>query len=181
MTRLVILDRDGVINRDSREFVKTPDEWIPLPGSVEAVARLSSAGYTVAVASNQSGLARGLFNEATLVAMHDKFRALVDAAGGAVGRIEWCPHGPDDGCECRKPSPGLLVRIGRHYDVALENVPVIGDSMRDLQAAVAVGARPILVRTGNGAQTETRLPDELVDIEVFDTLADAADALIDEG
>lgn len=180
MTRLVILDRDGVINRESREFVKTPDEWIPLPGSIEAVARLSSAGFTVAVATNQSGLARGLFDEETLVAMHAKFRELVDAAGGVVGRIEWCPHGPDDDCDCRKPSPGLLVRIGRHYDVTLVNVPVIGDSMRDLQAAVAVGARPILVRTGNGAQTETRLPDELVDMEVFDTLSEAADALIAE-
>jgi D-glycero-D-manno-heptose 1,7-bisphosphate phosphatase len=177
---LVVLDRDGVINRDSREYVKSADEWLPLPGSIEAIARLSRAGFTVAVASNQSGLARGLFDEAALGAMHAKLAALVAEAGGAIGRIAWCPHGPDDGCDCRKPRPGLLQRLARHYGISLERVPVIGDSLRDLEAALAVGARPILVRTGNGAMAETRLPETFGTVEVYDDLSAAADVLIGE-
>ncbi|MCP5040003.1 MAG: D-glycero-beta-D-manno-heptose 1,7-bisphosphate 7-phosphatase, partial [bacterium] len=161
---LVILDRDGVINRDSREFVKTTDEWIPLPGSIVAIAELSRAGYTVTVASNQSGLARGLFDRRALRAMHCKFRKLVAAKGGHVDRIVVCPHGPDDGCECRKPRPGLLRRLARHYYTGLTGVPVIGDSPRDLQAAAAADARPILVRTGNGRKTEASLHGELATI-----------------
>ncbi len=177
---LVILDRDGVINRDSREFVKTSDEWIPLPGSIEAIAELSRAGYTVTVASNQSGLARGLFDRRALRAMHRKFRKLVAAKGGHVDRIVVCPHGPDDGCECRKPRPGLLRRLARHYNTELTGVPVIGDSPRDLQAAAAADARPILVRTGNGRKTEASLHGELATIEIFDDLAAAATALLQE-
>lgn len=177
-SRLLVLDRDGVINRDSAEFVKNVDEFQPLPGSIDAIAVLSRAGYTVAVASNQSGLARGLFDRRALRAMHGKLRRLVAAAGGHIDRIVVCPHGPDDGCLCRKPAPGLLERLAHHYDVSLEGAPVIGDSLRDLQAAAAVGARPILVRTGNGRKTEATLPDALRDIEIYDDLATAARALV---
>jgi D-glycero-D-manno-heptose 1,7-bisphosphate phosphatase len=174
----VILDRDGVINRESREFVKSADEWRPLPGSIGAIAALSKAGYTVTVASNQSGLARGLFDADALQSMHDKLHELVAAKGGHVDRIVVCPHGPDDNCDCRKPKPGLLQQLSEHYGVALTGVPVIGDSLRDLEAAIAKGARPILVRTGNGRATEGRLTGALADIEVFDDLAAAAAALV---
>jgi D-glycero-D-manno-heptose 1,7-bisphosphate phosphatase len=174
---LVILDRDGVINRDSPEFVKTADEWQPLPGSIDAIAKLSKAGFTVVVASNQSGLARGLFSRGALDAMHRKLRRLVRVAGGRVDRIVVCPHGPDDACECRKPAPGLYLRLARHYGMSLDGVPAIGDSLRDLQAAAAAGATPILVRTGNGRQTEVSLPHDLQGIAVYDDLAAVATAL----
>jgi D-glycero-D-manno-heptose 1,7-bisphosphate phosphatase len=177
---LVILDRDGVINRDSSDFVKSAAEWIPLEGSVGAIAELSRAGYTVAVASNQSGLARGYFNRKALRAMHRKLRRLVAAQGGHIDRIVVCPHGPGDGCDCRKPAPGLLERLARHYRRDLAGVPVIGDSLRDLQAAARVGARPVLVRTGNGRATERALAGELAGTEVFDDLAAAAAALLQE-
>ena len=174
---LVILDRDGVINRDSADFVKTPDEWQPLPGSIEAIAALSKAGFTVAVASNQSGLARGLLDRKALRAMHRKLRRLVASEGGRVDRIVVCPHGPDDGCRCRKPAPGLLERLAKHYGRSLAGVPVIGDSPRDLEAAAAAGAMPILVRTGNGTRTEAQLPGAFRNIRVYDDLAAAAAVL----
>lgn len=174
---LVILDRDGVINQDSSEFVKSADEWLPLNGSIEAIARLSNAGFTVAVASNQSGLARGLMDKTDLLAMHQKLHDLVAAAGGRVDRIVVCPHGPDDACDCRKPKPGMLLELGERYDTSLLGVPVIGDSLRDLQAAAEVGAQPILVRTGNGAKTELELPSEFAAIDIFDDLAAAATML----
>ena len=174
---LIILDRDGVINRDSREFVKNTGEWLPLPGSIGAIADLSKAGYTVTVASNQSGLARGLFNRNALRAMHRKLRRLVAAEGGRVDRIVVCPHGPGDNCRCRKPRPGLLWRLARHYGTSLDGVPVVGDSLRDLQAAAAAGATPLLVRTGNGSETAAKLPDDLRSVEVFDDLAAVAASL----
>ncbi len=177
---LVILDRDGVINRDSPAFVKSADEWLPLPGSIRAIAELDRGGFTVTIASNQSGLARGLFDRNALRAMHRKLRRLVAADGGRVDRIVVCPHGPDEGCSCRKPKDGLLRRLGRHYRTSLVDVPVIGDSLRDLQAAAACDARPILVRSGNGRQTEARLEGELGNTEVFDDLAEAAAALLGE-
>jgi D-glycero-D-manno-heptose 1,7-bisphosphate phosphatase len=176
-SRLVILDRDGVINRDSPDFVKSADEWLPLPGSIDAVAALSDAGFRVAVASNQSGLARGLFGRSALDAMHRKLRRLVAAAGGRVDRIVVCPHGPGDGCGCRKPAPGLYLRLARHYGISLDGVPAIGDSLRDLEAAAAAGATPVLVRTGNGRRTEASLPESLRDIAIYDDLAAAAAAL----
>jgi D-glycero-D-manno-heptose 1,7-bisphosphate phosphatase len=175
---LLILDRDGVINQDSKDFVKNAAECVPLPGSIEAIARLSRAGYTVAIATNQSGLARGLFDEAALDAMHDKLRRLVADAGGSLGMIVYCPHGPDAKCDCRKPRPGLLLQLAAAYDTALETVPVIGDSRRDLEAALAAGARPVLVRTGNGTRTEADLDAALADIPVFDNLAAVADGLL---
>jgi len=177
---LVILDRDGVINRDSSEFVKSAAEYIPLEGSIGAIAALSRAGYTVAVASNQSGLARGHFDRSALRAMHRKLRRLVSDEGGHIDRIVVCPHGPADGCNCRKPAPGLLERLARHYRSDLAGVPVIGDSLRDLQAAARAGARPVLVRTGNGRVTERMLDGELAATEVFDDLAAAASALLQE-
>jgi len=151
--KLIILDRDGVINEDSDAFIKSPDEWIPLPGSLEAIAHLKHAGWTVAVATNQSGIARGLFSEDALHAMHKKMARLLDELGARIDYITWCPHGPDQGCDCRKPLPGMYQQIARHFGCSLKGVPVVGDSARDLEAAVAVGARPILVRTGKGERT----------------------------
>jgi D-glycero-D-manno-heptose 1,7-bisphosphate phosphatase len=175
---LVILDRDGVINHDSKEFVKNTDEWRPIRGSIEAIADLSKAGYTVAIASNQSGLARGLLSRNALLAMHRKLRRLVAAQGGHVDRIVVCPHGPGDGCRCRKPRPGLLIRLAGHYGTSLTGVPVVGDSLRDLQAAAAVGARPLLVRTGNGERTASDLPADLQSVAVYDDLAAIASELV---
>lgn len=175
---LVILDRDGVINHDSPEFVKNTDEWRPISGSIEAIADLSRGGYTVTIASNQSGLARGLFNRDALRAMHRKLRRLVAAKGGHVDRIVVCPHGPQDGCRCRKPAPGLLLRLANHYGTSLDGVPAIGDSLRDLEAAAAAGATPMLVRTGNGNKTASGLPTHLQSVPVFDNLASAADELL---
>jgi len=175
---LLILDRDGLINQDSESFVKSAEEWLPLPGSIGAIARLSRAGYTVVVASNQSGLARGLFDRNALRAMHRKLRRLVGNEGGRIDRIVVCPHGPDDGCSCRKPKPGLLTRLARHYGVSLVGVPAVGDSLRDLQAAADAGATPILVRTGNGRKALMNLPAALRDVRIYDDLAAfATDAL----
>jgi D-glycero-D-manno-heptose 1,7-bisphosphate phosphatase len=177
---LVILDRDGVINHDSAAFIKSENEWRPIPGSLEAIAALTGAGFTLAVASNQSGIARGLFGQDALDAMHAKMLSLVHDAGGHISRIVICPHGPDDGCDCRKPKPVMLRQLARHFHTSLDGVPVIGDALRDLEAAAALGARPILVRTGKGRKTEAELPARLADIPVYDDLAAAARALIDE-
>ena len=177
---LIVLDRDGVINRESSEFVKSVEEWLPLAGSIDAIAALSRAGFSVAVASNQSGLARGLFDNDALSAMHEKLHELVVAAGGRIEHIVVCPHGPDDDCACRKPKPGLLRQLGQHFGTDLAGVPMIGDSLRDLIAASSVGARPILVRTGNGQDAEGRLPAVLRFVEVFDDLAAAAATLLAE-
>ncbi len=176
--KLLILDRDGVINEDSDAYIKSLAEWIPIPGSVEAIARLSRAGWTVAVATNQSGLARGYYDEATLAAMHARLRQLVAEQGGELGLIVHCPHGPDEGCACRKPLPGLLVQIARHYDVTLDGVWFVGDSPGDLAAARAVACQPVLVRSGKGERTLAKgLPDG---VKVFDNLAAVAAHLLAE-
>ncbi len=173
---MIILDRDGVINRDRPDFIKSPEQWQPLPGSLEAIARLCAAGFQVAIASNQSGIGRGLFDHSDLAAIHGKMLAAVTAAGGKISAIEICPHQPEDGCDCRKPGPGLLQRIARRLRIDLTGVPCIGDSRRDIDAALAVGARPMLVLTGNGKATlESGLPAE---IGIFADLASAADQLI---
>jgi D-glycero-D-manno-heptose 1,7-bisphosphate phosphatase len=177
---LIILDRDGVINYDSDDFIKSADEWRPVPGSLEAIAALTKAGFTLAIASNQSGIARGLFDQHALDAMHAKMLGLINDAGGRIGRVVICPHGPDDGCDCRKPRAGMLEQLARHFDTPLAGVPVIGDALRDLEAAAAVGARPILVRTGKGLRTEAALPERFAGVTVYDDLATAAQALIDE-
>lgn len=174
--KLLILDRDGVINYDSDAYIKNLDEWIPLPGAVEAIARLSRAGWTVAVATNQSGLARGYYDQAALDAMHARLRQLVAEQGGELGLIVHCPHGPDDGCDCRKPKPGMLRQIAAHYGVSLAGVWFVGDSSGDLKAALAVGCQPVLVKTGKGLQTLAQsLPAGTL---VFDDLAAVASQLI---
>lgn len=175
--KLVILDRDGVINQDSAAYIKSPDEWKPIPGSLEAIALLSQAGYRVLVATNQSGVGRGLFEMATLNAIHDKMHRALGLAGGRIDGIFFCPHSQDAGCNCRKPKPGLLEEISRRFGVSLEGVPMIGDSLRDLQAAAAVGARPILVLTGKGKKTrkDGDLPQNTV---VYDDLAAATHSLL---
>ena len=177
---LVILDRDGVINRDSEAFVKTPDEWEPIEGSLKAIADLSSAGFDIAVASNQSGIGRKIIDRPSLEAIHNKMRRLVRESGGDIGKIVYCPHHPEDGCDCRKPAAGLLHDLSRLYGVSLGRVPVIGDSLRDIDAAVAAEARPILVLTGNGQKTERELEQQGRTVETFVDLAAAASALIAE-
>lgn len=174
---LVILDRDGVINEDSDDFIKSPEEFIPVPRSMDAIGALCRAGFRVAVATNQSGVARGLYSAETLERIHDKLRREVAAAGGSIAGIFHCPHGPNDGCECRKPNPGLLHQIAEALACDLDGVPFVGDSARDLEAARIVGARPILVRTGYGRRTERELPDDST-VPVFDDLHDAVQAII---
>jgi len=151
--KLVILDRDGVINFDSDEYIKSPEEWTAIPGSLEAIARLTQAGFRVVVATNQSGLGRGLFDMAALNAMHNKMHKAVSQLGGRIDAVFFCPHAQDAGCACRKPRPGMLLEIGERFNLALAGVPAIGDSLRDLQAAASAGARPVLVLTGKGEQT----------------------------
>ncbi len=175
--RLIILDRDGVINEDSDAYIKSPEEWIPIPGSLEAIARLNRADYRVVVATNQSGLARGLFDLDTLTRIHEKMhRALADV-GGSIDAIFFCPHGPEDKCACRKPNAGLFHDIARRMGVSLQDVPAIGDSLRDLQAAESVGAQPILVLTGKGAHTLMHLDSESC-IPVYVDLAATIDILL---
>lgn len=180
--KLVILDRDGVINADSENFIKNADEWVPIPGALDAIARLTAAGYHVAVATNQSGLSRGLFGLDELEAIHHKMCTQVEAAGGLISAIFYCPHLPDEHCTCRKPAPGMLDAIARELDCSLSGVAVIGDSLRDLQAAVQRDCAPILVRTGKGATSETALAQQtdhvLRDAPVYDDLAAAVDALL---
>jgi len=154
--KLVILDRDGTINEDSDDFIKTPEEWLPLPGSLEAIARLNHAGWHVVVASNQSGLGRGLFDVSTLNAMHAKMHKLLATVGGKVDAIFYCPHGPEDACRCRKPEPGLFEQIAERFGVDLREVPAVGDSARDILAGIAVGCEPHLVLTGKGAAYKNR-------------------------
>ncbi|RWU26930.1 D-glycero-beta-D-manno-heptose-1,7-bisphosphate 7-phosphatase [Pseudomonas alkylphenolica] len=174
--KLLILDRDGVINQDSDAYIKSLDEWIPIPGSIEAIAQLSKAGWTVAVATNQSGIARGYYDLATLEAMHARLRRLVAEQGGQVGLIVYCPHGPDEGCDCRKPKPGMLRTIARHYQSDLAGVWFVGDSKGDLEAALTVDAQPILVKTGKGEKTLSKgIPQGTL---IFDDLAAIARELI---
>jgi D-glycero-D-manno-heptose 1,7-bisphosphate phosphatase len=175
--KLVVLDRDGVINRDSEQFIKTPGEWRPIPGSLEAIARLNHAGFRVVIATNQSGVGRGLFEMATLNAIHEKMHRALALAGGHVDAVFFCPHTADALCECRKPKTGMLKEIGVRFGVDLAGVPCIGDSLRDLTAAEAAGAQPILVLTGKGEKTlhQGGFPNNTV---IFPDLAFAASALL---
>jgi D-glycero-D-manno-heptose 1,7-bisphosphate phosphatase len=174
--KLLILDRDGVINQDSDAYIKSVEEWIPIPGSIDAIAQLSKAGWTVAIATNQSGIARGYYDLATLDAMHARLRELVAEQGGEVGLIVYCPHGPDEGCDCRKPKPGMLKTIADHYAVDLAGVWFVGDSKGDLEAALAVDCQSVLVMTGKGQKTRnTPLPANTL---IFDDLAAVAAELI---
>ncbi len=173
----IILDRDGVINQDSDAYIKSPDEWIPIPGSLEAIARLSQAGYQVVVATNQSGLARGLFDQATLDAIHHKMESAIHQHGGELAGIYYCPHGPDDGCSCRKPKPGLLQQIEQELGIDPTQTVLVGDSLRDLQAATAFGIKPILVLTGKGIETAKEI-DQKQPFDVYLNLVDFAETLI---
>lgn len=174
--KLVILDRDGVINEDSDDYIKSPEEWIPIPGSLEAIARLNREGYKVIVASNQSGIARGLFDTDALARIHAKMVEAVRAKGGEIEAIFFCPHGPDGGCRCRKPLPGLFEEVADRLKVSLGGVYAVGDSERDVLAARAVMARPVLVRTGKGKLTAKR-GRQIADVPVYDDLAAFTDAL----
>jgi D-glycero-D-manno-heptose 1,7-bisphosphate phosphatase len=151
--KLIILDRDGVINHDSDKFIKSPDEWIPIAGSLEAIARLNQAGYRVVVATNQSGIARGLFNIVKLNAIHQKMHTAAQLVGADIDAVFFCPHAADDNCDCRKPKPGMLHGIAKRFDVSLKGVPNVGDSLRDLQAGFIAGCTPYLVLTGKGEKT----------------------------
>lgn len=174
---LVILDRDGVINEDSDEYIKSPEEWVAIPGSLEAIARLNQSGYRVVVASNQSGVARRLFDIEALNRIHEKMLLALAEVGGTIDALFFCPHKPSDRCRCRKPQPGMLLDIADRLRTPLDDVPVVGDSLRDLKAASAVSARPILVRTGKGADTEGT-GKGLEGVEVYDDLAEVAEVLI---
>ena len=178
--KAIILDRDGVINEDSDDFIKSVDEWVPIPGSLEAIARLNHAGYHVAIATNQSGLARGLFDVVTLNAMHQKMHKMLAKLGGQIDLTCFCPHGPEDQCECRKPKPGLYQEIASRWGIQLTGLPIIGDSRRDLESAAAVGAQPVLVRTGKGDRTLSDLSG-LGEVSIYDNLAQAVDALLAGG
>jgi len=177
--KLIILDRDGVINHDSDAYIKSEEEWIPIDGSLEAIARLNHSGYTVVVASNQSGLARGYFDIETLSSMHRKMDDMLLKVGGQVDAVFYCPHGPDDGCGCRKPKPGMLLEIGQRFNVSLEDVIFIGDSISDIKAAYSAHAKAMLVRTGKGAKAEKILQTEgKGSVPVFDDLASAVTAIL---
>lgn len=175
--KTIILDRDGVINVDSALYIKSPAEWKPIEGSLQAIARLNQAGYRVIVATNQSGIGRGLFDMDTLNAMHEKMHKHLAVAGGRIDAIFYCPHTADEKCDCRKPQPGMFERIAKVYNMDLKGVPTIGDSLRDLQAGSAAGCIPILVRTGKGEKTEAEgnLPNGTT---IHDNLAAAVDALL---
>jgi D-glycero-D-manno-heptose 1,7-bisphosphate phosphatase len=172
----VILDRDGVINIDADKFIKSPEEWLPIAGSLEAIALLNRHGFKVAVITNQSGIARGLYDLNTLTAIHDKMCRLVSDAGGKIEAIYFCPHGPDSQCDCRKPKPGLFKTFAADKQVDLENTYSIGDSLRDIQASLAVNCRPLLVKTGKGMQTIQNNPQ--LNIPIFENLYDAAKYII---
>jgi len=177
MTKFLILDRDGVINEDSDSFIKSVDELQLIPGSVDAIARLTANGYRIFVASNQSGIARGLLDEYALAKIHQRLTAVIEEGGGFLEGWVYCPHGPQDGCDCRKPKPGLLHKISSEFDVPLTGTPFVGDSLRDLQAAKSAGCKPVLVLTGKGKMTLANgFPEDLGQPCVYQNLAAFADA-----
>lgn len=177
--KLIILDRDGVINHDSDEFIKSPDEWQPIDGSMDAIAFLTQADYTIVVATNQSGIARGYFDVQTLNEMHNKMHRLVQQAGGEISGIWFCPHTADHECECRKPKSGMIVDILARFNAQASETYLVGDSLRDLQAIANVGGKPILVRTGKGMRTLTKDSGKLPeDTQIFDNLLDFSQYLL---
>lgn len=179
--KLIILDRDGVINHDSDDYIKSPDEWIPIPGSLDAIARLNHAGYHVALASNQSGISRGYFSLETLAAMNVKMNAMLSQLGGRIDAMFFCPHGPKDGCDCRKPKPGLLNEIASRFQTDLGDVIFVGDNINDVKAARAAGAQPVIVKTGKGAQTASMLVEnKLNGIPVYDDLAGVVNSILED-
>ncbi len=177
--KLIVLDRDGVINFDSDQFIKNPAEWQPIPGSMEAIARLNQADYRVVVATNQSGIGRGLFDMPTLNAIHDKMHKAAAQVGARIDAVFFCPHTADSRCHCRKPEPGMLEEIAQRYNMPLAGVPVVGDSLRDLQPAAVMGAQPYLVLTGKGMKTQAagNLPEGTL---IYADLAAVVAALLTE-
>lgn len=175
--KLVVLDRDGVINFDSVHFIKSTNEWIPIPGSLEAIALLNQNGYRVAIATNQSGISRGLFDMVTLNAIHDKMHKALGKFGGRIDAMFYCPHAAENHCSCRKPKPGMMEEIGRRFGMDMKGVPMVGDALRDLQAGAELGMQPILVRTGKGEETLAAggLPEGTL---VFADLAEAVQHII---
>lgn len=175
--KLVILDRDGVINVEQVDFISSPADWHPIPGSLEAIARLNQHGYLVAIATNQAGISRGLFDMHALNAIHQKLHLAAQAVGAHVDAIFFCPHAADEFCDCRKPRPGMLKAIGERFDVSLQGVPMVGDALRDMHAAFEVGCAPYLVKTGKGEKTLEKggLPPGT---QVFDNLAAVVDRLL---
>jgi len=181
--KLIILDRDGVINYDSDNYIKSPEEWNPLPGSINAIAKLTKAGYTIAIATNQSGLARKYFTPETLSAMHVKMLSLITNAGGKINHIAYCPHGPNDQCNCRKPKPGLVQEISNALNIPITKKTLfIGDSISDLNAALNSGCTPVLVKTGKGLKSFVKLKQpensHLEDIAVYNSLSDFVNTLV---
>ena len=181
--KLVILDRDGVINQDADDYVKSVEEWQPIPGSIEAIAQLYQSGFTIVVATNQSGLSRGLFDLEALESMHAKLNTLVESKGGQVTAIFYCPHHPEDNCNCRKPKAGLIDVIEAELAISAAGCPLVGDTIRDLQAGISKGCDPFLVKTGKGTDTYHQLrqhPDpKFDDLKIFDDLAAAAHYIIE--
>jgi len=178
--KIIVLDRDGVINRDSSEYIKTPDEWLPIPGSLEAIAKLVDHGFRIFIATNQSGIGRGLFNEATYKTIEQRMIECIESAGGHVEGVFYCPHGPEAQCDCRKPMGGLLLQIEEATGQKLAGCFLVGDSLRDLQAAETVAAQGILVLTGNGRKTLAGL-DADHGVPVFDDLSGAVEWVIEPG
>ncbi len=176
-SKLIVLDRDGVINYDSDDYVKSVDEWVPLPGSMEALAKLTQAGFKIAIATNQSGISRGYFSVATLDAMHQKMLSLASEAGAKIDYIAYCPHGPDDNCECRKPLPGLIHQIEEALNISAKGCYMVGDSLRDLQAGEAAGLVPALVLTGKGQRTQSK-GNGLDNVGIFTDLGQFVDRLL---
>ncbi len=177
--KLIILDRDGVINYNSPDYIKAPAEWQAIPGSLAAIARLTQAGYTIAVATNQSGIGRGLYDVTTLNAIHEKMHLAVAKAGGKINIVAYCPHRPDENCPCRKPKPGLLIQIGEAFNCALDNIPLVGDKVSDLQAAQVVNAKPYWVAENLPGDT---IKQNAFQVPMVANLSAAVDAiLLNEG
>ena len=174
----VLLDRDGVINYDSDNYIKSAEEWRPIPGSLEAIALFNNHGFKVIVITNQSGLGRGFYDETTLTEMHNKMHRMTQEKGGEIDSIYICPHTPDDNCPCRKPKPGLLTRFAKEKNKSLANIYFVGDKLADIQAAEAAGAKPILVKTGKGQKTINLNPD--IHSPIFEDLYDAAKFIVSE-
>jgi len=175
-TNYVLLDRDGVINHDAGNFIKSPDEWIPIDKSLEAIALFNKHGYQVIVITNQSGIGRGLYSDATLTEIHIKMMRMAAIMGGKISHIYYCPHLPGAGCLCRKPKPGMLEQFSQDADTTLDDIYFIGDSLRDIEAGISAGAKPLLVKTGNGTKTFTANPD--LNTPIFENLYDAAEFII---
>lgn len=167
---MVILDRDGVINHEADDDVTTVDGWDPIPGSIEAISRLKKAGYLVTIASNHSGIARGMYSEQELVEMNEKMQRMLSVRGASIDGIFYCQHGPEANCICRKPKPGLLFQIAKQFDIDLSQTPMVGDNISDIQAAKMANAKPVLVRTGKGEYVMQHFP-EALDVPVYDDLA----------